>query len=81
MTEIPRGKQEIVKEAIVGFEKTSEVGEGVSEEGAAEARDVSEDNAKRQKRFLAEIGVLEKDGYDYYLTENGANLGEFIRFD
>lgn len=81
MTEIPRARVDTVKEAIVGFEKTSDVGEEVSEEDAEDARDVSEGNAKRQKRFLADIGVLDKEGYDYYLTEEGQALGEYIRFN
>jgi hypothetical protein len=81
MTEIPRARVDTVKEAIVGFEKTSDVGEDVSEEDAEDARDVSEGNAKRQKRFLADIGVLDKEGYDYFLTEDGQALGEYIRFN
>jgi len=81
MTEIPRARVDTVKEAIAGFEKTSDVGEEVSEEDAEDARDVSEGNAKRQKRFLADIGILNKDGYDYYLSEDGQALGEYIRFN
>ena len=80
MAEIPRARVDTVKEAIAGFEKPSEVGEEVSEEDAKDARDISEDNAKRQKRFLADIGVLNKEGYDYYLTEDGQAIGEYIRF-
>lgn len=65
---IPRTTLENLNEVVAGYDKMAETGEEITDEGVAEVRDVSEDTARRQKKFFAEIGVLDKDGYDYYLT-------------
>lgn len=78
---IPKTTLESLNEAVAGYNKIADPGDEISDEGVAEVRDISEDNATRQKRFFAEIGVLEKDGHDYYLTERGHELGRLIRFN
>jgi len=79
--EIPKTVPETLNEVVAGYNKTADVGEEISDEDVAEMRDVGEDIAGRQKKFFADIGVLDKDGYDYSLTEKGNELGELVRFD
>jgi len=79
--EIPKTIPDTIDEVVAGYNKTTDVGEEISDEDVAEMRDVSEDTAGRQKKFLADIGVLDKNGYDYSLTEKGNELGELARFN
>lgn len=78
---IPRWKAHKLKELLAGYDKIADAGEEITDEAVAEARDISEDNARRQKKFFRDIGVLEKDGWDYYLTEEGEELGSYLRFN
>jgi hypothetical protein len=78
---IPKTTLESLNEVVAGYNKTADVGDLVDDEEISEVRDVGEDNAGRQRKFLAEIGVLRRDGYDYYLTEKGNELGHLIRFN
>lgn len=79
--EIPKTVPETLNEVVAGYNKTADVAEEISDEDVAEMRDVSEDIARRQKKFFADIGVLDKDGYDYSLTEKGHELGRLVRFN
>ena len=78
---IPKASVESLNEVVAGYNKVADAGEEISDEAVADERDVSEDNARRQKKFFAEIGVLEKDGHDYLLTEKGHELGRLVRFN
>lgn len=78
---IPRTSAQQLRELVAGYEKIADVGEEITDEGVAEVRDISKDLARRQKKFVAEIGVLEKDGWDYFLTEKGQKLGNYWRFN
>lgn len=78
---IPKTTLESLNEVIAGYNKMADNGEKITDEGVGDVRDVSKDIARRQKKFLAEIGVLEKEGYDYYLTEKGHELGRLVRFN
>lgn len=79
--EIPRTTLDSLKEVLAGYNKIAEPGEKITDEGVGEVRDISADNARRQKKFLDGIGVLKKDGHDYLLTEAGHELGKQIRFN
>jgi hypothetical protein len=81
MAAIPKTKSSKLKEVLAGYDKVAKAGEVISDEEVGEARDVSEDTARRQKTFLCEIDVLEKDGHDYRLTGEGQKLGHYIRFN
>ncbi|HET7322991.1 MAG TPA: hypothetical protein VFJ06_01530, partial [Halococcus sp.] len=81
MAAIPRTNADKLKEVLAGYDKTADAGDAISDEAVEEVRDVGEETAKRQKNFLCEIGVLDKDGNDYQLTEKGQQLGNYIRFN
>jgi len=81
VSEIPKTGLDSLNEVVAGYNKSAEEGEEVDDENVAEVRDVSADTAGRQRKFYSEIGVLRKDGYDYYLTEDGFELGRLIRFN
>jgi hypothetical protein len=78
---IPKASIDSLNEVVAGYNKIADAGEEIDDEKVAETRDVTTDVARRQKRFFAEIGVLEKDGHDYTLTERGDELGEMNRFN
>lgn len=78
---IPKASVDSVNEVVAGYNKIAEAGQVIDDEMVAEARDVTSDVARRQKKFFAEIGVLDKDGRDYTLTEQGDELGEMVRFN
>lgn len=78
---IPRWKVHKLKELLAGYDKIANAGDEITDEAVAEARDIGEDNARRQKKFFIDIGVLEKDGWNYYLTEDGEELGRYLRFN
>jgi len=78
---IPRANLKTVKEVIAGSEKVGEKGEEVPIDKVSEVRDVSLDNAKRQRKFLSDLGIFEKDGHSYLLTEKGETIGEYLRFN
>lgn len=70
-----------LKEVLAGYDKISDVGDEISDEEVAEVRNPSKDLARRQKKFFNDIGILNKDGKSYHLTEQGQKLGKFIRFN
>lgn len=78
---IPKTVLESLNEVAAGYNKIADAGEEISDEGVSDVRDVSEDNSRRQKKFFADIGVLDKNGHDYHLTEQGHELGRLIRFN
>jgi hypothetical protein len=78
---IPKTVLESLNEVVAGYNKIADAGEEIDDESVADVRDVSEDNARRQKKFFAEIDILDKNGHDYHLTEQGNKLGRLIRFD
>lgn len=78
---IPRATLDTLREVLAGYNKIAEPGEKITDEGVEEARGVSENTAKRQKKFFVDIGILEKDGYDHLLTEVGDELGHLIVFN
>lgn len=80
MAAIPKANSNKLKEVLAGYDKVAEAGEVVSDEEVGEARNVGEDTARRQKKFLCEIDVI-KNGHDYRLTEEGQQLGKYIRFN
>lgn len=79
--DIPKASLESINEVAAGYNKTVEPGEKIDDEDVSEARDITKDTALRQKKFFAEIGVLEKDGRDYNLTEKGDKVGKLIRLN
>jgi len=78
---IPKTTLDTLNEVAAGYNKIADAGGKITDEEVAEVRDVSEDNARRQKKFFTEIGVLEKDGHDHHLTDSGHELGRLIRFN
>lgn len=78
---IPKASIDSLDEVLAGYNKTTEAGELIDDDEVADVRDLTKDVAKRQKKFFAEFGVLEKDGRNYRLTEEGDTLGKYIRFN
>lgn len=78
---IPKTSIEKLKEVLAGYNKVWDAGDEIDDSEVAAVRDVSQDIARRQKKFLEGIGVLEKDGRSYLLTEEGHELGRLVRFN
>ncbi|MFD1644669.1 hypothetical protein [Haloarchaeobius litoreus] len=78
---VPKTQIDSLKTIIEGYYEAGAVGEEVEDEDVAEEIELSSDVIKRQKRFLADIGLLEKDGYDYTLLEEGHEVGRGLAFD
>lgn len=79
---IPKAGADTVEETLEGyFRAADEPGQVVSKEEVAEEADVGEDVANRQKNFLASLGLLDKQGYDYLTTEDGIEVGKYLEFD
>lgn len=78
---IPYASDNSIKKVVVGYSRASSSGGETSPEKAAEGADVSKDIVRRQRAFLAEIGVLEKGDSGYSLTEAGQEIGRALRHD
>src|SRR6056297_47504 len=78
---IPRGGTQALEETLKGYYLTASVGDEVDEEKVANEADISKDNNRRQRPFFNDIGALNKDGYDYDLTEEGYQLGRLFAHD
>lgn len=78
---IPYASEKSIKDTIAGYYRASSSGGEVSAKKAAEGADVSEDVARRQRGFLAEIGILEKGDSGYALTDKGQKIGRALRHD
>jgi hypothetical protein len=79
---IPRAGADTVEETLEGYYRASSgPEEQVTNEEVAEESEVSADTANRQKNFLASLGILNKDGYDYLTTETGIEVGKLFEFD
>ena len=78
---VPKTQIDTLKGIIEGFYEAGEVGELVEEEDVEEESEYGIDVISRQKKFLADIGILDKDGYDYTLLEPGKQIGRALAFD
>ena len=78
---VPKTQIETLREIIEGYYEAGEVDELVDQEDVVPETDLGEDVIRRQKKFLADIGILEKDGYDYTLLESGNQIGRALAFD
>ena len=78
---IPYASDETLKDTIIGYYRSSSSGGEVSTQKAAEGADISEDNLKRQRGFLAEVGILYEGDDDYGLTDVGQEIGRALRHD
>lgn len=78
---VPKTQIETLREIIEGYYEAGEVDELVEQEDVVPETDLGEDVIRRQKKFLADIGILEKDGYDYTLLEPGNQIGRALAFD
>lgn len=77
--EIPKASDKVIKQSVMGFYRASDAGEAIDHDEAAEESESSGDVIRRQKKFLADIGILEKEGRsDYALTEDGRDLGRAL---
>lgn len=78
---VPKTQIETLKGIIEGYYEAAEVGEVVEDEDVEEESEYSDDVISRQKKFLADVGILDKDGYDYTLLEPGYQVGRALAFD
>jgi len=77
---IPKSGADYIKKVIEEAYETYSVGDLVDEEDISDGTELGEDNTRRQKKFLAEIGVLDKDGWDYSLTQKGHEVGRALSY-
>lgn len=72
---LPRASAKNIKETIKAHYRTTDEGDQISIDDAAEEGGPSGDLIRRQNKFLAEIGALQKDGRSYLLSETGSDIG------
>lgn len=78
---VPKTQIETLNKVIEGYYEAAEIGEVVEDEDVEEESEYSDDVISRQKKFLADVGILDKDGYDYTLLEPGYQIGRALAFD
>ena len=78
---IPKTQIETLKDIIEGYYEAADAGELVEDEDVEDETEYSADVIRRQKKFFADVRVLEKDGYDYTLLEPGHQIGRALAFD
>ena len=78
---VPKTQIETLKDIIEGYYEAADTGELVEDEDVEDETEYSDDVIGRQKKFLADVGVLERDGYDYTLLEPGHQIGRALAFD
>lgn len=78
---IPRATLDTLKEVLEAYNKIADPGEKITDEGVEEVREVSENTAKRQKKFFVDLGILTKEGYDHLLSETGHEIGHLLVFN
>lgn len=76
---IPYASDDTIKDAIIGYNRASSAGGEVSPTKAAEGADISEDSLRRQRSFLAEVGILYEGEDGYGLTDVGQEIGRALR--
>lgn len=77
---VPKAQIETIKNVIEGYYQAANVGEIVTDKDVSNTSSASEDTVRRQKKFLADIGVLDKDGHDYTLLEPGRKAGHALAY-
>lgn len=78
---IPKASIDTIREVIEGYYEAGKVGDLVEDEEVEEEVEASADVTRRQKRFLADFGILEKDGHDYRLRQEGNEVGRALAFE
>lgn len=78
---IPYASDDSIKDTVIGYYRASSSGGEVSPEKAADGADISEDSLRRQRGFLAEIGILKEGESGYSLTETGREIGRALRHE
>lgn len=78
---VPKASIDTLREIIEGYYEAGEIGEVVDHGSVEEEVEASRDVIRRQKRFLADLGVLDKDGHDYLLHQKGAEIGRALAFE